>query len=72
MLVTNSQLKVSDENCSEDKPSFMSRMLRAFGNSFNKMIALELDHADSKLGTVELAGCVAQSVNEGLSKDKSN
>ena len=71
MLVTNSEYEVSNDNCQKKDFPFLARIVRAFGNGFNKMIDAEINHAPSKLGTVELAMCVKQSMSDGVSEQQS-
>ena len=67
MLATNSEFKVSNEDCLDKKVSLMSRIGRALGNGFSKILAAELNNESNALGRVELAMCVKQSMNKGLS-----
>lgn len=71
MLVTNSQLKVSDEAFKQEKFSLMGRIVRAFSNGFNKIVEAEMSQGQNKLGAVPFAGSIQQSINGGISKEKS-
>ena len=70
MLVTNSQLNVSNEDCIGKKSSLMSRIVGAFSNGFNKIVEAEMSQGHNKLEAVPFAGCVKQSINDGLSNSK--
>ena len=71
MLVTSSQLKVSDQAFKQEKSSLMGRIVRAFGKGFNKIVEAEMGHGHNKIGAVPFAGSVQQSINDGISKSKS-
>ena len=67
MLVTNSEFKTSNKDSMVKKVSLMSKIGRALGNSFSKIVAAEINSEYNRLGRVELAMCVKQSMNKGLS-----
>lgn len=69
MLVTNSQLNVSNKDGKQKKSSFTSRIISALSNGFNKIVEAEMSQGHGKLGAVPLAGCVQQSIKEGISKE---
>ena len=71
MLVTNSEFKVSNEKGKGKKSPLMARIARAFGNGLNKIWEAETRNGRNKHAYVELAGCVEQSITEGLSDHKS-
>ena len=67
MLVTNTEIKSPNEACMEKRISLMRKIGRALDNGFSKIIAAELNNTSNSFGHVELAMCVKQSMNKGLS-----
>lgn len=66
MLVTNSPIKFSNEECNGKKVSLMGRIARTLGNGINQIIDAEIENANSKTRHVELAMCVRKAMKEGF------